>query len=181
MYQLSHLNVWCIQLKPVEVEYNSHGITSPKLLKVAVLNRGYPPSITFAVTYKEELRRMGRPVWVQLDLLGAGKNLTFMCKAYEEENHKQLDRSRNGELDSWTDDVMWLLSNHTARLTHLVCYVSLVILQADHILPALFMCIAFSPSTITVAAAASQSPLTPSPDMVNDLHSTASPHAETGA
>ena len=95
MYQFSHLNVWCIQLKPAGVDYNSHGITSPKLLKVAVLNRGYPPSITFAVTYKEELSRTGRPVWVCLDLIGAGENLTFMCKAYEEE----LDRSRNGELD----------------------------------------------------------------------------------
>ena len=98
VYHLSHLNVWYIQLEPAEVEYTSRGITSPKLLKVAVLNRGYPPSITFAVTYKEELRRTGRPVWVCLILTGAGKELTFTCKAYEEEDRQQLDGSRNGEL-----------------------------------------------------------------------------------
>ena len=81
------------------MEYTSRGITSAKLLKRAVLNRGYPPSITFAVTYKEELKRTGRPVWVHLDLFGAGENLTFACKAYEEEDRQQLDGSGNGELD----------------------------------------------------------------------------------
>ena len=98
MHSLRLLNVWCIQLELAEVEYTSHGITSPKLLKVAVLNRGYPPSIAFAVTYKEELRRTGRPVWVHLDLFGARKELTFSCKAYEEDQQR-LDVSRNGELD----------------------------------------------------------------------------------
>ena len=81
------------------MEYTSSGITSPKLLKVAVLNRGYPPSITFAVTYREELRRTGKPVWVHLDMFGAGKELTFMCKAYEEHDQQRLGVSRNGELD----------------------------------------------------------------------------------
>ena len=97
MHTLKHL--WCIQLKPTEVEYTSHGITSPKLLKVAVLNRGYTPSITFAVTYNEELRKTGRPVWVHLDLFRAGKELKFACKAYEEKDQQRLDVSRNGELD----------------------------------------------------------------------------------
>ena len=60
---------------------------------------GYPPAITCAVTYKEELRKMGRPVWVYLDLTGAGKKLTFMCKAYEKAEWLPLDGSRNGELE----------------------------------------------------------------------------------
>ena len=44
---------------------------------------------------------MGRPVWVYLDLLGAEADteLTFMCKAYEEADHQQLDGSSNGELE----------------------------------------------------------------------------------
>ena len=82
-----------------DVEYTSHGITTPKLLERAVVNKGYPPAITCAVTYREELRRTGRPVWVQLDVNGAGKELTFMCKAYEEVDHLRLDGSRNGELE----------------------------------------------------------------------------------
>ena len=42
---------------------------------------------------------MGRPVWVYLDLLGADADteLAFMCKAYEEADHQQLDKSRNGQ------------------------------------------------------------------------------------
>ena len=99
MHSLKHLNVWCIQLEPGEVEYTSRGITSPELLKMEVLNRGYPPSITFAVTYKEVLRRTGRPVWVHLDLFGARKELTFACKAYEEEDQQRLDVSKSCELD----------------------------------------------------------------------------------
>ena len=87
------------------MEYASHGITSPKLLKMAVLTRGYPPSITFAVIYREELRRTGKPVWVHLDLFGAGNELTFACKAYEEEDQQRLDSSRNGEL--CTDGHAW--------------------------------------------------------------------------
>ena len=81
-----------------DVEYTSHGITTSRLLERAVLNMGYPPAITCAVTYREELRRKGSPVWVHLDLTGAGKELTFMCKAYEKVDHQQLDGSRNGEL-----------------------------------------------------------------------------------
>ena len=87
-----------IQLKPDDVEYTSHGITTSKLLERAVLNMGYPPAITCVLVYQEELRRTGRPVLVRLDLTGAGKELTFMCKAYEEVNHQQLDGSRNGKL-----------------------------------------------------------------------------------
>ena len=57
---------------------------------MAVKNRGYPPAITCVVTYQEELRIKGNPVFVVLDLLGAENKLSFMCKAYE-----QADR--NGE------------------------------------------------------------------------------------
>lgn len=78
------------QLQPRDLEYDYHGITNPELLEMAVNNRGYPPAITCAVTYQEELRRTGKPVWVVLELLGAEKELSFMCKAYE-----QADR--NGE------------------------------------------------------------------------------------
>ena len=60
---------------------------------------GYPPAITCAVTYKEELREMGRPVWVHLDLTGASKKLTFSCKAYEKADWPPLDVIRNGELE----------------------------------------------------------------------------------
>ena len=87
--------VSCMQLQPDDVDYSSHGITSSKLLKRAVLNMGYPPAITCAITYREELRRIGRPVWVRLDLLGARKELTFMCKAYEEADCQR----GNGELN----------------------------------------------------------------------------------
>ena len=45
---------------------------------------------------------MGRPVLVRLDLTGASKELTFMCNAYEEVDHQQLNGSRNGELE-WAD------------------------------------------------------------------------------
>ena len=76
------------------MDYDNHGITSSKLLERAVLNTGYPPAITCAITYREELRRIGRPVWVCLDLLGAGTELTFMCKAYEETDCQR----GNGEL-----------------------------------------------------------------------------------
>ena len=86
-------------MQPDDVEYGSHGITSSWLLQKAVLNMGYPPAITCAVTYKEELREMGRPVWVHLDLTGASKKLTFSCKAYEKADWPPLDVIRNGELE----------------------------------------------------------------------------------
>ena len=96
---ISISDILCLQLKPKDVEYDSHGITSSKLLKTAVLNTGYPPAITFVVAYREELREKGNPVWVCLDILGAdaGTKLTFMCKAYEDPHCHQLDVSRNGE------------------------------------------------------------------------------------
>ena len=89
----------CIQLLPCDVKYGSHSITNYKVLKKAMRDMGYPPVISCAVTYREELRRTGRPVWVCLDLLGADTEteLTFMCKAYEEVGCQQLDGSRNGE------------------------------------------------------------------------------------
>ena len=92
----------CVQLLPYDVKYGSLRITDYKLLKRAVRDMGYPPVISCAVTYREELRRTGRPVWVCLDLLGADTEteLTFMCKAYEEVGCQQLDGSRNGELKS---------------------------------------------------------------------------------
>ena len=84
-----------MQLTPDDVKYDSYGITTPNLLEGAVLSRGYPPSITFATMY-EELRRTGRPVWVCLDLIGAGKELAFTCKAYEKVDQQQLNGSKNG-------------------------------------------------------------------------------------
>ena len=71
-----------VQLRPDDVEYARRDITDDKLLKRAVTTGGYPPTIKYAVTYNEELRRTGRPaVWVCLDLQGAaaGRTLTFMC------------------------------------------------------------------------------------------------------
>ena len=90
-----------IQLRPDDVEYATYDITDYKLLKRAVATGGYPPTIKYAVTYHEELRRTGRPVWVHLDLLGAaaGRTLTITCKAYEEKDCLQLDGSRNGRLE----------------------------------------------------------------------------------
>ena len=87
-----------IQLLPCDVKYGSLRITNYKLLKRAVRDMGYPPVISCAVTYREELRQTGRPVWVCLDLLGADTEteLTFMCKAYEDVGCQQLDGSRNG-------------------------------------------------------------------------------------
>ena len=88
-----------IQLRPYDVEYGTYGITDYKLLKKAVATGGYPPTIKYAVTYKEELRRTGKPVWVCLDLLGAAETtLTFLCKAYEEKDCQQLDENKNGRL-----------------------------------------------------------------------------------
>ena len=37
-------------------------------------------------------------MWVCLGLIGAGNELTFTCKAYEEVCHHQLDGKKNGEL-----------------------------------------------------------------------------------
>ena len=90
-----------IQLQPYDVEYATYDITDYKLLKRAVTTSGYPPTIKYAVTYHEELRRTGRPVYVCLDLLGAaaGAKLTFTCKAYEEKDCPQLDGGRNGRLE----------------------------------------------------------------------------------
>ena len=90
----------CTQLKPYDVEYGSLGITTAKMLKTAVLSKGYPPTITLAVTYREDLRKKGNPVWVGMEIVGAdaGKELTFMCKAYEEVHCQQLNGSMNGEL-----------------------------------------------------------------------------------
>ena len=104
--------VSCIQLKADDVKYGSHSIANQEGSTL----HGISPShfvcydnshaetfrnISCVVTYREELRRMGRPVWVYLDLLGAEADteLTFMCKAYEEADHQQLDGSRNGELE----------------------------------------------------------------------------------
>ena len=64
-----------------------------------MLSKGYPPAISCVFVYREELKKTGRPVLVSLDVTGAGKELTFMCKTYEEADDQQLDRSRNGELE----------------------------------------------------------------------------------
>ena len=94
-HAITTCSVHCIQLEPKDVDYDEQGITSSRELERSVHSGLYPPSITFATTYKEELRRTGRPVWVCLDLFGAGKELTFMCKAYEEDQ-QQLNGSKNG-------------------------------------------------------------------------------------
>ena len=89
-----------VQLRPDDVEYATYGITNYKLLKRAVSTGGYPPTIKYTVTYNEELRRTGNPVWVHLDLLGAAeRTLTFTCKAYEEKDCQPLDGGRNGKLE----------------------------------------------------------------------------------
>ena len=84
------------------MKYATYDITDDMLLETAVATGGYPPTIKYAVTYNEELRRTGRPVWVCLDLHGAAaeRTLTFMCKAYEEKDCQQLDGSRiNGRIE----------------------------------------------------------------------------------
>ena len=89
-----------IQLRPDDVKYATYDIPDYKLLKRAVATGGYPPTMKYAVTYNEELRRTGNPVWVHLDIYGAAeRTLTFMCKAYEEKDGLQLDGSRNGRLE----------------------------------------------------------------------------------
>ena len=65
----------------------------------------YPPAISCVFVYREELRKTGRPVLVSLDVTGAGKELTFMCKTYEEADDRQRDRSRNGELECCCEKV----------------------------------------------------------------------------
>ena len=50
---------------------------------MAVRNSGYPPAITCAISYREELRRTGNPVYVYLDILGAGREVAFPVRAYE--------------------------------------------------------------------------------------------------
>ena len=81
-----------LKVQPQDLKYDSHLITSPKQLEMAVNNRGYPPSVTCLVAYREELRRTGKPVWVVLELLGAEIELNFLCKAYED-----LNGAKNGE------------------------------------------------------------------------------------
>ena len=125
-----------VQLLPCDVKYGSLRITNPKLLKRAVRDMGYPPVISCAVTYREELRQTGRPVWVCLDLLGADTEteLTFMCKAYEEVGCQQLDGSRNGEFEGQAH-------SQTALAAPSVwdCSLLLSCLQAQHRLPVLLM------------------------------------------
>ena len=90
-----------IQLQPDDVKYATYDITDDMLLETAVATGGYPPTIKYAVTYNEELRRTGNPVWVHLDIYGAAeRTLTFMCKAYEEKDCQRLDGSRiNGRIE----------------------------------------------------------------------------------
>ena len=105
MHHTQELFVLFIQLKPDDVEYVNHGITTAKLLRRAVLNMGYPPAISCVFVYRVELRKTGRPVLVSLDVTGAGKELAFMCKTYEEADDQQRDRSRNGELECCCEKV----------------------------------------------------------------------------
>ena len=81
-----------LKVQPDYLKYDYNDITSPKQLEMAVNSGGYPPSITCKVTYREELRRTGKPVWVILELLGAEIELSFACKAYE-----YLNGAGNGE------------------------------------------------------------------------------------
>ena len=157
-----------IQLLPCDVKYGSLRITNPKLLKRAVRDMGYPPVISCAVTYREELRRTGRPVWVCLDLLGADTEteLTFMCKAYEEVGCQQLEGSRNGELKSSPQ-------SDSPCSTFSVGLFTLVILFCKLSTDCLFCSCTLSPP---LAASAAQSPLTPPPIMA----ATTPPQADTG-
>ena len=158
-----------VQLLPCDVKYGSLSITNYKLLKRAVRDMGYPPVISCAVTYREELRRTGRPVWVCLDLLGADTEteLTFMCKAYEEVGYQQLDGSRNGELKSrpTVRQPLQHLQCGTVHSCYPVCKLSTDCLFCSCTL-----------STPLAASAASQSPLTLPPIMAT----TTPPHADTG-
>ena len=71
------------QLLSCHVQYDSHSITSSKLLKEAVKESSYPPSITCVVTYNEELRSTGRPTEVGLHISGMDPKMEFQCTAYE--------------------------------------------------------------------------------------------------
>ena len=158
-----------VQLLPCDVKYGSLRITNPKLLKRAVRVMGYPPVISCAVTYREELRRTGRPVWVCLDLLGADTEteLTFMCKAYEEVGCQQLDGSRNGEFEGQAhgQTALAALQCGTVHSCHPVSKLST---------DCLFCSCTLSPPL--AASAALQSPVTPPPIMA----ATTPPQADTG-
>ena len=71
------------QLLSRQVQYNDLSISSYKLLEEAVKESSYPPSITCAVTYDEELRRTGKPTEVKLRISGMDPKMEFQCKAYE--------------------------------------------------------------------------------------------------
>ena len=162
--------VYCVQLLPCDVKYGSLRITDYKLLKRAVRDMGYPPVISCAVTYREELRQRGRPVWVCLDLLGADTEteLTFMCKAYEEVGCQQLDGNKNGEFEGQGHSQTALAAPSVWNCSLLLsCFAS----------SAQTACSAHAPYPLPLAAsAAAQSPLTPPPIMA----ATTPPQADTG-
>ena len=72
------------QLLSSQVQYNCLSITSSKLLEQAVKESSYPPSITCAVMYDEELKRTGKPTKVGLHISGMDPEMEFQCKAYEQ-------------------------------------------------------------------------------------------------
>ena len=71
------------QLLSSLVQYNCLSIKSSKLLEEAVKESSYPPSITCAVRYNEELRKIGNPTEVELEIEGMDPKMEFQCKAYE--------------------------------------------------------------------------------------------------
>lgn len=71
------------QLLSLQVQYDCHSITSSKLLKDAVKESSYPPSISCVVMYDKELRSVGRPTEVGLHISGMDPEMEFQCTAYE--------------------------------------------------------------------------------------------------
>ena len=95
-------HTWCTylsfqQLPSCHVQYDCHSITSSKLLKEAVKESSYPPSITCVVMYNEELRSVGRPTEVELHISGMDPEMVFQCTAYE---RIQGDWSRHSDCPS---------------------------------------------------------------------------------
>ena len=80
---------WCTylpfqQLLFRDVQYGCHSIICPELLEKAVKESSYPPSITCAVMYNEELRGTGRPTRVGLQISGVDPKMEFQCTVYEQ-------------------------------------------------------------------------------------------------
>ena len=81
--------------------WNTAAVASPPLncwIRLYTAEDISHASITVDATHRQDLKKTGRPVWVCLDLVGAGKELSFKCKAYEDVHEQHLDGSRNSEV-----------------------------------------------------------------------------------